>query len=261
MCCECERRMCECQICFNRHLANRRRREGALCSCSRRSRCLHEHQRGTGEREQFHREHESKVLQGPQGERGERGEQGPQGVQGLQGLQGERGEPGPKGERGSQGPTSLIDVMAVISPTGLPKETIPCINNGAMIPTYELVEMKEEEMPHTEFKKRSGVITFHAAEEEDQPHTYLVIYTVTGTIGMDDALTITPFINELPQLQWQTVATSNSHHATVTNSSSFVYHQTHFKTQEKNDLTFQVRTLSGRPVTNVYGSYHIVGLS
>jgi len=212
-------------------------------------------------------------TQGIQGERGESGEQGPQGVQGLQGLRGESGEQGPQGVQGLQGlrgepgppgpegTAELIDAMAVISPIGSPKETIPCINSGAIIPTYELFEMKVEEMPQTEFNKNMGMIIFNATEEAPNTHTYLVTYTVTGTIGIDDAMIITPFINELPQVQWQTAATTNSSHTTVTNSSSFVYNNIHFGTETQNDLAFQVKTLSGRPITNVYGSYHIVQFS
>jgi len=250
-------------MCVKRQRADMRRRETISCSCPRCSRGPigprgPRGPRGWPGHDGLHGEQGPQGVQGLQGLRGEPGEQGPQGVQGLQGL---RGEPGPKGETGSQGVADLIDVMAVISPIDAPKETIPCINNGAMIPTYELLEMKVEEMPHTEFNKNSGVITFSGTEEIPNTHTYLVAYTITGTIGMDDALTITPFINELPQPQWQTATTSNSNHATVTNSSSFVYNNMHFGTEAQNDLTFQVKTLSGRPITNVYGSYHIVQLS
>jgi len=217
-------------------------------------------------------------VQGLQGLRGEPGEQGPQGVQGLQGLRGEPGEQGsqgiqgiqgeigpigPRGETGPQGPkgaTDLIDVMAVISPIGFPRESIPCISTGSRIPTYELVGPVSD-MPNTTFNRESGTITFNDAESTPNTHTYLVTYTITGTIGTDDALTIIPFINHLPQSQWQTTATTNGNHTTTTNSTSFVYNNIHFETEKQNNLTFQVKTLSGRPITNVYGSYHIVQLS
>ena len=254
MCCECERRICDCQM------RGRRRRERVRCCCPRCSHDLHgsigpQGPRGPRGCPGRDGERGPRGWPGYDGEDGEPGEQGPQGVQGLQGLRGEAGPPGPEGI------ADLIDAMAVISPIGSPKETIPCINSGAMIPTYELFEMKIEEMSQTEFNKNTGMITFNATEEAPNTHTYLVTYTVTGTIGIDDAMTITPFINELPQAQWQTAATTNSNHTTVTNSSSFVYNNMHFGTETQNNLTFQVKTLSGRPITNVYGSYHIVQFS
>lgn len=272
-----ERRFCECRVCMIRG-------RNAVCCCqTARARCRRcfdcddqceprvcrrclrcEAQHGCcGERgpRGFRGEIGPRGERGPRGFRGEIGPRGIQGVRGLPGVtgpQGIQGEPGPQGPAGS---TDLIDAMLVISPLGNPDEVIGCIDSGTIIPTYEIIQLNADDMPQTIFNNDEGMITFNSCCTTPNNHTYLITYNVTGTIGQNDALTVTPLVNKLTQMQWQTTVTSNTMDTTITSSASFVYNNTFFGDTHKNNIVFQLNTASGNPVRDVYGSYSIVQLS